>query len=107
MDSPTPSASGAPDAAAVERALRLARLAATPLEGQRFAPEFERVLASFSELARIDVRGVEPLATPSARGDVLRDDLLRPSLEREQVLANAPQPVDGFFGVPKTVGGES
>jgi aspartyl-tRNA(Asn)/glutamyl-tRNA(Gln) amidotransferase subunit C len=107
MDSPTPPASAAPAAAAVERALRLARLAATPLEGQRFAAEFERVLASFSELARIDVSGVEPLATPSARCDVLREDVLRPSLEREQLLANAPQPLDGFFGVPKTIGGES
>lgn len=107
MDSPTPSASGSPDAAAVERALRLARLAVTPLEGQRFAAEFERVLASFSELARIDVRGVEPLATPSPRCDVLRDDQPRASLAREDLLANAPQPLDGFFGVPKTIGGES
>jgi len=107
MDSPKPSASAAADAAAVERALRLARLSVTPLEGQRFAAEFERVLASFSELARIDVRGVEPLASPSPRSDVFRDDLPQPSVERERLLANAPQPLDGFFGVPKTIGGES
>lgn len=95
------------DLRAVERALHLARLGASAQGGAAFAAEFARILASFSELRAIDVIGVEPMHTPSSRVDALREDLALPSLERAQLLANAPDPRDGFFGVPKTLGGDS
>ena len=97
----------ASDSLAVERALRLARLGVESAEREPFAREFERVLASFAELRRIDVAGVAPLHTPSARIDALREDRSAPSLDRESLLANAPDAHDGFFGVPKTLGGEA
>jgi aspartyl-tRNA(Asn)/glutamyl-tRNA(Gln) amidotransferase subunit C len=104
---PADSDSPVGDPAAVERALHLARLGVEPGEREPFAREFERVLASFAELRRIDVSGVAPLHTPSERVDALREDRRAPSLERDRLLANAPDARDGFFGVPKTIGGEA
>lgn len=98
--------SAAVSAEAVERALRLARLKVEGAERERFAHEFARVLASFGELALIDTSGVEPLHTPARRVDVLREDRPTPSVPREQLLATAPDARDGFFAVPKTIGGE-
>lgn len=95
------------DPLAVERALRLARLGVEAAEREPFAREFERVLASFAELRSIDVTGVAPLHTPSGRVDALREDRHASSLDRESLLANAPDARDGFFGVPKTIGGDA
>ncbi len=102
---PTPATSPSASAA-VDAALRLARLSAPEHEREGFARDFARVLESFALLRKLDVSGLEPLRTPSTRLDSLRDDRLAPALEREQLLANAPQVQDGFFAVPKTIGGE-
>lgn len=93
-------------AADVERALRLARLKVDGAERERFTHEFARVLSAFGELRLVDTNGVEPLHTPARRADAVREDRPSPSLPREQLLASAPDAREGFFAVPKTVGGE-
>jgi aspartyl-tRNA(Asn)/glutamyl-tRNA(Gln) amidotransferase subunit C len=54
----------------------------------------------------VDVSGVEPMAHALPLQNVLREDVVEPSLPIEEVLKNAPE-VDGrFFKVPKIIGGE-
>lgn len=99
-------ASPPPSSAVIDQALRLARLHVPEHERASFARDFARVLESFALLRELDVSGLEPLRTPSTRVDSLRDDRLEPAFERERLLEIAPQAQDGFFAVPKTIGGE-
>ena len=91
---------------AVRRIAALARLEVGEAEARELADKFERILGQFQVLARLDVAGVEESAGPPHSADQRRADLPRPSLGLEQVLAQAPARVEGFYRVPKTVGGE-
>jgi len=89
------------DLDALRKLAGLARLRLEDDELRRLAPEFERILEAFGALARADLgppaNGREPCA--HTRGD---EPL--PSLEREVLLAAAPETTEGFFVVPKTIG---
>ena len=50
--------------------------------------------------------GVEPMAHALPLHNVLRDDVVEPSLPLEQVLRNAPEADGPFFKVPKVIGGD-
>lgn len=89
----------------VRRTAALARLEIPAQERGAYAGQFERILEAFRGLAELDVEGVEPLFSPAAQDDVEREDRERPSLPRAALLEAAPQALDGFFGVPKTLGG--
>jgi aspartyl-tRNA(Asn)/glutamyl-tRNA(Gln) amidotransferase subunit C len=88
----------------------LAHLSLTDEECDRFTVELERILAYADSIQALDTEGVEPtshallergLEGPEAGG--LRDDEPRPCLDRESVLAAAPDDGDGLFKVPKVL----
>jgi aspartyl-tRNA(Asn)/glutamyl-tRNA(Gln) amidotransferase subunit C len=94
------------DPAIVYKVAELARLDIHEAEARSLAAQFARTLEQFQVLARLDVEGVEPMLGGSRLSDVQRDDAPAPSLELERILANAPARIDGFYSVPKTVGGD-
>ena len=59
-----------------------------------------------AKLSEVDVAGVEPMAHALPLHNVLRDDVVEPSLPVEQVLRNAPETDGPFFKVPKVIGGD-
>jgi len=95
-----------PDEDLVRRTAELARLSITDEEAARFAPQFARILAHFQTLAEVDLEGVEPTTGASGLCDVLRADEPRESLPPEEALANAPERIEDFYSVPKTIGGD-
>ena len=95
------------DAETVRKVAHLARLEITPAEADVLGAQFASILAAFRVLGQVDVEGVEPAAIAAPGPGVLRDDLPRPSLEADELLERAPAREDGFFSVPKTVGGEA
>jgi aspartyl-tRNA(Asn)/glutamyl-tRNA(Gln) amidotransferase subunit C len=90
----------------VYKVAALARLDIREAEAQALAAQFARTLEHFRVLSRLDVEGVEPMTGGGRLRDVQRDDAPAPSLAPEEILANAPASVDGFYSVPKTVGGD-
>ncbi len=54
-------------------------------------------------LEQIDTSNVSPTAHAVELYNVLRDDEVKPSMEQEKVLKNAPDAEDGFFRVPRIV----
>src|SRR3954468_19734958 len=93
------------DRAQVRHVARLARLALSPEEEERFAAQLGHVLGYIERLAAVDVSGVEPLAfAGDAEGGLpWRDDVPRPSLPREKVLEQAPQEDGQAFVVPRII----
>lgn len=87
----------------VEQAAHLARLDLNDVRAAQLAGEIGPILAAFRALARVDVRGVEPLVRPEVPTSGTRADDPAPSLPADTLLAAAPRPVDGFYAVPRTV----
>ncbi len=79
---------------------RLARLALTEDEIERFSEQLSAILDAVGTVAELDLSNVEPTAHPLDLVNVLEDDVPRPSLSVEEAFANAPDTDDGFFGVP-------
>lgn len=85
----------------VEHVARLARLALTDDEVERLTGELAAVLDHAADVAALDLDGVAPTAHPLPLRNVLRADEVRPTLDRDEVLAAAPAAEDGRFRVPR------
>ena len=83
---------------------RLARLALGDDELDTYAGQLATVLEHAAAVASLDTAGVSPTAHPLPLRNVLRDDEVRPSLDRAEVLAEAPAAEDGRFRVPRILG---
>lgn len=87
--------------AEVEHVARLARLDIPPDEKERMRGQLDAILGYVEQLRRVDTAGIEPTAHVLPLVNVLREDEVRPSYPAEAMLANAPQPEDGQFRVPR------
>ena len=83
----------------------LARIDISSEDVEALGTEFARILDQFRELTEIDVEGVEPMTGATLLRDVTRSDEPRPGIERDAILAPAPDARDGFYAVPKAIGG--
>lgn len=79
---------------------RLARLHLSDEEQARMTEELQAVLGYVEHMNELNLDGVEPTARVVDLVNVLRADEPHESLSPEAALANAPDPVDGGFGVP-------
>jgi aspartyl-tRNA(Asn)/glutamyl-tRNA(Gln) amidotransferase subunit C len=79
---------------------RLARLALTEEELDRFAGQLDAILEAVGKVAELDLSGVEPTLHPLAFANVWAEDEPRPCLSVDEALANAPEAEDGAFRVP-------
>jgi aspartyl-tRNA(Asn)/glutamyl-tRNA(Gln) amidotransferase subunit C len=82
----------------------LARLELDPSELEVFARQLGEVLAYAAEVQQIDTTGVAPTASVVTRHEADRADEVRPSLDRDVALANAPDADDALFKVPRVIG---
>ncbi len=85
---------------------RLARLEIGPDELDRFTEQLASVLAYAAEINELDVDGLEPMSHPFPLHNVLRADEPAGSLDREEVLAQAPAAEDHRFLVPRILSEE-
>jgi len=88
----------------VAHVARLARLDLTEAELDEFAGQLAAVLEHAAGVAALDTAGVPPTAQPYPLVNVLRADVVSPSLDRDEVLAMAPDVEDGRFRVPRILG---
>jgi aspartyl-tRNA(Asn)/glutamyl-tRNA(Gln) amidotransferase subunit C len=79
---------------------RLARLALTEEELDRFAGQLDAILEAVGKVSELDLTGVEPTLHPLELSNVWAEDEPRPSLSAEDALANAPEVEDDAFRVP-------
>lgn len=79
---------------------RLARLQLDDAEVQRMTVELSAVLEHVERIGELDLEGVPPTSHAVDVSTVLRPDEPLPGLPRDAILAAAPEPVDGGFGVP-------
>jgi aspartyl-tRNA(Asn)/glutamyl-tRNA(Gln) amidotransferase subunit C len=90
--------------AEVEHVAKLARLALTAEEMDSLTTELAGILEHAAKVEALDTEGVPPTAHPLPLVNVLRRDELRPGVDRDEVLAEAPAAEDGRFRVPRILG---
>jgi aspartyl-tRNA(Asn)/glutamyl-tRNA(Gln) amidotransferase subunit C len=79
---------------------RLARLELSDEELERMREQLSAILDAVGKVSELELADVAPTAHPLDLVNVLAEDVPRPCLPREEALANAPDPEDGFFAVP-------
>lgn len=88
----------------VEHVAALAKLSFTDKEKATLVSQLNEILRYMEQLNALDTENVEPLSHVIPTGNVLREDDPRPSLDRNEALANAPAKTEKFFRVPKVIG---
>lgn len=86
--------------AEVQHIAELAKLNLSPEEQERFRVQLSAVLEHADSLRQLNTSAISPTASVLPLRTVLREDTLTPSLERDALLANAPEVEAGCFRVP-------
>jgi aspartyl-tRNA(Asn)/glutamyl-tRNA(Gln) amidotransferase subunit C len=81
----------------------LARLALSAEEAEKFGAQLGQVLGYIEKLKEVDVTAIEPTAHAFPMVNVTRPDEIRPSMDHDDALRNAPAQANGLFIVPKIV----
>lgn len=90
-----------------EKVAHLARLDLTDAELELFSGQLSSIVGYIQKLNELDTTNVEPLAHCQPVHNVFRDDSVRPSLDVEKAMENAPDRVDDYFKVPQILDSES
>jgi aspartyl-tRNA(Asn)/glutamyl-tRNA(Gln) amidotransferase subunit C len=108
-----------PEPVPLEQVLRVAELAQLELredEQQEMLRDLNAILGHVAQLNELDTRDVPPMTQVHAvmqadagdaravdAGNLLREDSVRPSLDRAKVMATAPETDGTYFKVPKVI----
>jgi aspartyl-tRNA(Asn)/glutamyl-tRNA(Gln) amidotransferase subunit C len=95
----------------VRRVAELANLELTAEEEPRMQRDLNAILGHIAQLNELNTSGVPPMAQvgeilggiQDRTGELLRADMVRPSLDRALVMAAAPETDGRFFKVPKVI----
>lgn len=87
----------------VRHIANLARLKLSENEEELMTQQLNNILIYMEKLGELDTSNVEPMHHAVEQVNVMRDDKPKPSLPREQAIANAPQQNGIFFVVPKVL----
>ena len=88
----------------VAHVARLARLTLSDGELDLFTDQLGAVLDHAADIAALDLGDVPAMSHPYPLVNVLRDDVIGATLDRDEVLAQAPSVDDGRFRVPPILG---
>ncbi len=89
----------------IEKVSLLARLQLTDAEVETLTSELGQIVAYVDQLSEVDTEGVAPMAHAVEVSNVFASDEVKPSLPREQALANAPSHNERGYLVPPVLGG--
>jgi aspartyl-tRNA(Asn)/glutamyl-tRNA(Gln) amidotransferase subunit C len=88
----------------VAKVAKLARLSLSAEELDMFTEQLGQILEHANDIAALQLDEVIPTAHPFGLINVVREDVIEPSLPREDLLAMAPDAEDGRFAVPRIMG---
>jgi aspartyl-tRNA(Asn)/glutamyl-tRNA(Gln) amidotransferase subunit C len=89
--------------ALVDKLAHLSRLEFNATDKEGTKKDLQRMISFVEKLDELDLEGTEPLLHMSANVNVLREDEVKGSVDREDAMKNAPAHDDKFFKVPKVI----
>ncbi len=90
----------------VEHVAHLARLGLADEELGRLEGELNHILDQYEVLSRVPTDHIAPTANTIELENILREDVARPSMPREAVLANAAETEGDYIVVPAILSGD-
>jgi aspartyl-tRNA(Asn)/glutamyl-tRNA(Gln) amidotransferase subunit C len=91
------------DRTQMEHLAKLASLSLTNDEAETLTLEVAAILRYVDELNQLDTSSVEPTANVQLERTAWREDVIEPSLPRQEALAQAPAAGENGFAVPAFV----
>ena len=82
----------------------LSRLSVPEEKADTYLAQMDAILTYMDNLSALDTENVKPTTYALPMQNVFREDEVRPSLDREAALSNAPLKEDGYFKVPCVLG---
>ncbi len=86
---------------------RLARLDLDEDQLAHYGAQLDAIVAYAAEVQAVDTSDIPEMSHPMGMENSFRDDVVVPSLDRDQVLEMAPAQEDGAFLVPPSLGDEA
>ena len=90
----------------VEHVAHLARLGLTEAELTLLQGQLNHIVDQYEKLAELATAEIPPTAQVIELENILREDVVTPSLPVEEVLGNASEASGGYIVVPAILGGE-
>lgn len=87
----------------VEHVALLARLRLSDDEVEVYTKQLSQILEHAGKISELDTSDFEPTSHPLPIKNVYREDEVRVSLSKDDVLLNAPERESGAFKVPKII----
>lgn len=81
----------------------LARLALTVEEKEQLGAQLNTILEYISKLNELNTSEIPPTSHVLEIQNVMREDIVRPSISKEKALSNAPERTEDFYRVPKII----
>jgi len=81
----------------------LSKLTLDEATKERLIHDLNEILNYVDQLMKLDTEGVEPMVHVLSLNNAFRQDEIQASMERELILQNAPDHLDGYFRVPKVL----
>lgn len=91
------------DIATVKKVARLARIETNDAETEIVRVKLENIMKFVEQLEEVDTTGIEPLSNVVDIKLRLREDKVDDGRQQSDVLANAPEAMEGFYVVPKII----
>ncbi len=84
----------------------LAKLEFNSSDREKIKSDLNNILHFVEKLQKVDTEGVEPLIYMNEDVNVLRDDISKKTITKEEALKNAPQKDSDYFKVPTVLNKE-
>ena len=94
------------DTKKVEQIATLVRLGISEEEAEKFSGQFSSIIDYFNMLNEVDTTDVPPASDIANAENVLREDVVKPSMSHEEFIKNAPRSERGYVKVPTVLGDE-
>lgn len=91
---------------ALKHLAKLARLELTEAELTTYAKQLDVILDSVDKIREVAAQEVKPMSHAVGLTNVFREDAVTPSLQREEVLSQAPAQESKRFRVPRILNEE-
>jgi aspartyl-tRNA(Asn)/glutamyl-tRNA(Gln) amidotransferase subunit C len=88
----------------IAKVAQLARLALSEDELREYGAQLQDILEHAERVSALPTEGVLPTSHPLPMTNAFRPDEVRPSLDRDEVLAQAPAAEGEYFRVPRILG---
>ena len=90
----------------VKHVATLVRLGISEEKAQTFSGQFSSIIDYFNMLNEVDTENVIPASDIANAENVLREDIVKPSMSHEEFIKNAPRSERGYIKVPTVLGEE-